>query len=167
MKTVGWKDIAELIGITAIVASLIFVGLEMRQQQVLARAELGSQSFEYMTSIRQAFSDPAFAGTYVKMLENPGELTNAETASLNGFYHELIQLVERDCYLVGLGVFSECTNTLNRFYPEYFGNQFAKNWWRSTRGIYRAGLVERISPVIEQLDNDVSHRYLDNGKSSP
>jgi len=34
---ISWKTIAELIGIAAIVASLIFVGLELRQAQKIAR----------------------------------------------------------------------------------------------------------------------------------
>ena len=36
MNHTKWKDIAELIGITAIVASLIFVGLELRQAYQIA-----------------------------------------------------------------------------------------------------------------------------------
>ena len=40
MKEVSWKDIAELIGITAIVASLIFVGLQMRQTHEIALVTL-------------------------------------------------------------------------------------------------------------------------------
>ena len=39
MKSIGWKDGAELVGILAIVASLIFVGLEMRQAQEIAMSE--------------------------------------------------------------------------------------------------------------------------------
>ena len=39
MKTRDWKDAAELIGIAAIVASLIFVGLQMKQAQEIANAE--------------------------------------------------------------------------------------------------------------------------------
>jgi hypothetical protein len=39
MANVKWKDTAELIGIGAIVASLMFVGLQMRQEQVIARAQ--------------------------------------------------------------------------------------------------------------------------------
>ena len=35
-KSFHWKDFAELVGITAIVASLIFVGLQMRQAQDIA-----------------------------------------------------------------------------------------------------------------------------------
>ena len=39
MRKTDWKDIAELIGISAIVASLIFVGLELRQSRDIARGE--------------------------------------------------------------------------------------------------------------------------------
>ena len=39
LKPTNWKDSAELIGIAAIVASLIFVGLQMRQAEDIARYE--------------------------------------------------------------------------------------------------------------------------------
>ena len=39
VKRHDWKDIAELIGIAAIVASLIFVGLQMKQSQEIAIAD--------------------------------------------------------------------------------------------------------------------------------
>jgi len=39
LKTANWKDIAELIGIAAIVVSLVFVGLQLRQEQEIAIVE--------------------------------------------------------------------------------------------------------------------------------
>ena len=39
MAQKSWKEIAELIGLTAIVASLVFVGMQMKQSQQLAFAE--------------------------------------------------------------------------------------------------------------------------------
>ena len=36
MKSANWKESAELVGLAAIVASLIFVGLELRQSQKIA-----------------------------------------------------------------------------------------------------------------------------------
>jgi len=39
MRSADWKDIAELVGIAAIVASLIFVGLQMKQSQDIAIAD--------------------------------------------------------------------------------------------------------------------------------
>lgn len=52
MKSPHWKDVAELVGIAAIVASLIFVGLQMKQSQEIAiaaqyheRAALAAEMF--------------------------------------------------------------------------------------------------------------------------
>ena len=39
MKSLNWKDGIEFVGVVAIVASLIFVGLEMRQSRDIALAE--------------------------------------------------------------------------------------------------------------------------------
>ena len=39
MKIEDWKSVAELVGIAAIVASLVFVGLQMRQSQEIAIAQ--------------------------------------------------------------------------------------------------------------------------------
>ncbi len=39
MKTMNWKDAAETVGMAAIVASLIFVGLQMRQTRDIALTE--------------------------------------------------------------------------------------------------------------------------------
>ncbi len=40
MKNTDWKATAELIGIAAVVASLIFVGLQLRQEQDIAIAQI-------------------------------------------------------------------------------------------------------------------------------
>jgi hypothetical protein len=39
MRFARWKDIAELVGLAAIVGSLVFVGLQMKQNQAIALAE--------------------------------------------------------------------------------------------------------------------------------
>jgi hypothetical protein len=40
MKTYNWRSIAELIGVSAIVLSLIFVGAQIRQEQNIALAQI-------------------------------------------------------------------------------------------------------------------------------
>ena len=44
--TSKWKDFAELIGITAIVLSLVFVGLQLRQSQLIAQSDIALQELE-------------------------------------------------------------------------------------------------------------------------
>ena len=63
MKFAQWNEIAELVGIVAIVASLVFVGLQMRQDHVFARSDLGAGSFESLASLRQAMISDEFAAT--------------------------------------------------------------------------------------------------------
>ena len=46
MKSTSWKDIAETIALAAIVASLVFVGLELQQSQSIAIADRQSQQME-------------------------------------------------------------------------------------------------------------------------
>ena len=40
MNSSNWKDVAELVGIAALVASLVFVGLQVRQDQDIAVAQI-------------------------------------------------------------------------------------------------------------------------------
>ena len=74
MKPANWKDIAELFGILAIVLSLVFVGFQMRQEQLIARSELTSHTFDLMLGFNQALFDPSFAGTYAKILDDSEEV---------------------------------------------------------------------------------------------
>jgi len=40
MKPISWKEAAELIGIFSILASLIFVALQLRQEEALLQTEM-------------------------------------------------------------------------------------------------------------------------------
>jgi len=40
MGTGNWRELAEILGIAAIVASLVFVGMQLRQEQEIALAEI-------------------------------------------------------------------------------------------------------------------------------
>ena len=52
MRTKKWKGIAEAIGVTAIVASLVFVGLQIRQDDEIARLELIDRSTEQQRDLQ-------------------------------------------------------------------------------------------------------------------
>jgi len=53
LNKVDWKGTAELIGLAAIVASLIFVGLQMRQDQEIARAQALVDASAVVTDLNQ------------------------------------------------------------------------------------------------------------------
>jgi len=53
----NWKDTAELVGIAAIVASLLFVGLQMRLDQQIAGAQAYMDSANGLIELSQLTSD--------------------------------------------------------------------------------------------------------------
>lgn len=54
-----WKSYAELLGITAVVASLIFVGLELRQSQSIAEAEMHANNLANILEVHNAMINNA------------------------------------------------------------------------------------------------------------
>ncbi len=130
MKFREWNEIAELVGIAAIVASLVFVGLQMRQDHAIARSELGAGSFESLASLRQEVMEPEFAATYAKMLEQPEQLTTAEQLQVNAYLDAAKFLIIRECYLYVRGIFGECTVLVRDYGPYFFGSSYAQTWWR-------------------------------------
>lgn len=130
MKNTNWKDSAELVGIAAIVASLVFVGLQMRQDRIHARAELGAGSFESLASLRLELTSSEFAATYAKVLERPEQLTTAERLQINGYLDAVKLLIIRECYLKEREVFTECEVIVREYGPYFFGNRYAQSWWK-------------------------------------
>ncbi len=57
MKSGNWKDAAELVGMAAIVASLVFVGLQMRQTQDIAVTDSGWNSVLAEIEARHAIDE--------------------------------------------------------------------------------------------------------------
>ena len=59
MKAESWKQIAEAIGVAAIVASLIFVGLQVRQEDDVARLELIDRSIDHQRELHKWIAENA------------------------------------------------------------------------------------------------------------
>lgn len=158
MKQTDWKDIAELIGIAAIVASLVFVGLQMQQDRVHARAELGADSFSNLASLSLQMTSDEFAPVFAKAIEAPGELTTAEKLQVNGFLEAYLYLVIRDCYLKEREVFPECEIIVREYGPKFFGNHYAQSWWRLQDPNNLAFLPNWVDAVITGIDPESNLR---------
>lgn len=161
MRSTNWKDIAEIIGIAAIVASLVFVGMQMRQDRTLARAELGAGSFESVATLWLEMTDPEFAATYAKMLENPEQLTTAEKLQINGYLDAVKMLLIRECYLTERGVFTECDIMVREYGPFFFGNRYAQSWWRLQSPGELTFLPSWVDEEIRGIDAESNLRQLE------
>ena len=159
MTNLKWRNLFEFIGLVAIVLSLIFVGLQIQQEQVLARADLGSRGVETLISLDLHASDPAFASTYAKMIDQPSELTDDEMIQINGYLSAALSLFTRECYLMVRGVYEECDAMFKANAPFFFGSQYAQAWWRQNwqSSPYTPAWM---NDEIEKLGVDVSGQML-------
>ena len=96
MKSTSWKDIAELIGIATIVASLIFVGLQMRQDRLIAETQIYSEREDTTIELARLISDSA--DIWMKGC-NGEELSELEQLKFNSlaraFYLDRVYRYER------------------------------------------------------------------------
>lgn len=161
MKNTNWKEVAELIAIVAVVASLVFVGMQMQQDRVHARAELGADSFSNLASLSVELAGEELAPIIAKAIEKPEELTTAEKLQVNGYLEAFTYLILRDCYLKEREVFVECDVIVREYGPRFFGNRYAQSWWRLQKAGDLEFMPDWVDAVITDIDPESNRRFLD------
>jgi len=162
MKSRDWKDIAELIGITAIVASLLFVGLQMKQSQDIASAERIMLRAATFVEVNNALNE--YAGIWVR--GNSGEeLDEDETVIFRNlvvshqvFYQSAFRAARQ------LGIYGAERSNLVTYASFLYKNPGARRAWnlheadfqRAARQLYPPGLpggwADDIRSSLAKLD---------------
>ena len=75
LKTTDWKGIAEIVGIGAIVASLVFVGLQLQQSQTIAFSERQQEQSEREIAIHDFIANNV---NLIIKLNSGDQLSDAE-----------------------------------------------------------------------------------------
>lgn len=115
-----WKTIAELIGITAVVASLVFVGYEIRQNTSQLRTD-GARSVTEMVNHLNAgiFSDATLAGIVKQGAQNFESLNDIERAQFESYQFARLNVAD---YIMDLE--REGVSDLNFRYVDYLVREF-------------------------------------------
>jgi len=148
------SDLAQIFGVFAVVASLIFVGVQLRQNTVqMQRAERNATNAE-ASIIRQAvFTDPDVAELVHACVNETRPLSPVEVDRLNLFLWEvgylIIQFWDRTRY--GLFQRKEEYEKIVQSLSPYFTSRFGLAWWRVARGVFRSDFVADLEQVIPTL----------------
>jgi hypothetical protein len=88
MKPSSWREVAELIGVAAIVASLLFVGLELRQSREIAISEAYQMRAATEVSHGAAIASvPGFISGLAKLIDGgPADALTTEEQIAQQFY---------------------------------------------------------------------------------
>jgi len=144
-----WANIAEIIGGIAIIASLIFVGLELRQTtaQMRLSSDIGADASNISLSVRIAenaeLSDIVFRGE-----NDPGSLTDFEMARFENVALPRIAMWENTFDLYEAGNMSE---TDWKSWDEFNRLRWQKPGYKVVYEKFRAGFGKRSAPYFEAL----------------
>ena len=138
----NWKSTAEFLGITAVVASLVFVGLQLRQAQDIAIAEMNASGVANTLEEYNAVMENVDVWIRGNADEN---LTSAEAeiylrllTNMNNRFYFIVQQQER------LGVGDDAVLDVAEFAGFLYENPGARRVWRAREdrlGKYR-GLIK-------------------------
>ena len=143
MTSDTWKDYFELVGIAAIVVSLVFVGYELRQSTAVARSDaynnFSSQFFELVSdaALDQRMSNLL---SQVNRGANPDEFTSDEQASIRMYQGAAVRVWEGLFRSVQAGVLNEDA-LVGAANGMIINNEYFKSTWASTKHIYTNDFV--------------------------
>ena len=147
------SDWIQIIGMIGVIAGLLLITYEFRQNRQLARAELNSQQIVHMGSIHSAFRNREFAAVFQKSLELPDSLTPDEKLMMDGHFRDLINLLVRDNMMFNLGVYEDNSG----FWADYvvrhgLGTDYGRQWWSQNKDQFGRNAI-KIDGRLEKLKN--------------
>ncbi len=170
MDKPSWKDIAEFIGIGAIVASLIFVGLELQQQQKIAIAaqyqERSKTAIDYFLEISERPVYQQRTAERLRRRYDVSDLTREDRELLeNGSPKEIcdwfiqaqinLLMFDNNYFQYESGFASEDTwqNQRERLKWLLQTNSFARQEIRTFGSRFRPTFVDVLSPLIDEIES--------------
>lgn len=146
-----WKGIAELIGVTAIVASLIFVGLELRQSRQIAIADIYQQRTSMLIDLHAArlSSEPLALAMHKALTDE--QLSDWESGLVNTSHYLLLTYWENVHFQYEYGLMPhEQWQASQRAMGNYIRNTpGALNFWNSAKFAMRDSFVAAVDDAIK------------------
>lgn len=164
LKSGDWKSIAELIGIAAIVASLIFVGLQMRQSQDIALSQTHStRSGTVIAQIMSVAENPYYLSALAKRAAgNPDEITPIEHQALMQIANAVLYSVEDAFYQYKKGFLPDERWNASRETLRWFMSGDAhiqtREIYERNPSVWSSEFQQVVDDIIRELDASAAAR---------
>ncbi|MEL6869145.1 MAG: hypothetical protein AAFO81_05035 [Pseudomonadota bacterium] len=151
--TVG--DKVQIIGLIAIVISLLLVLFELQQSRRIAGAQLMAQQFDAITDRYLAVMGENAASIMAKACHQPETLTNEDEIVLDAYLNAQFLTIRRVWQLADFGEILTTKEAARSWTKGVFGYMFAfpqtDRWWSAIRKIY-----EPVFPEVVEIGDSVS-----------
>ena len=151
-----------LVASLAILVGLILVAIELNQNTEHLRLQLLDQSAARETESNLALLGENPTAAIEKSVREPENLTYAEFRIVDAYLISVLSGWEDRFFLYEAGLVdaSDWKQKVDEEIDWYFGNRFAKNWWRETGNV----VVERdfaryIDEALQAVGDDDTYNY--------
>ena len=147
--TKGWLDLVALI---AVIAGLLLVAYEVRQANVLAKAQAENGIYEGWEVLSMAEIETGIHALYFRSIDDPASLSDAEVLDISSWLTAVISLYSRDGRL-----FHEYGLSTDPTYytagPGYFDGQIARAWFYDNEPWIRDSTPELADSITRYIES--------------
>ncbi len=118
-----WKETAEVIGVLGIIAGIIFLGYEIRQNTTAVRSEASQGLQDQILGIYDMLMNDPMAEIYLKGMADPSALSAAEAVKFHSFWTVGLQAHQNMHTQVREGAIDQ---------------QLAEGWWQLLRDNFQS-----------------------------
>jgi len=149
MTLMEWGAIGELVGGVAIIGSLIYVGLQVKQGTQSSRAATTHAFLSQYSELLMRITEADFRDVFWHGLRGLKNLKGSEVASFMAFMATLLRTLESFYYQKKEGIFAgEIFDTWMIQYIDLFGHEGVREYWAVRKHQFSA---EFVSWFDEQL----------------
>ena len=157
--------IAEVIGVITIVASLVYVAAQIRQNNKLATAEAIREIYGSWEQISLSEYGTDIADLYIKSIERPEDLSSAEIIKLSAWLTAITAAYGRQCYMYDFGLAEDPSAELANSAQFFFGSSFSRSWYEENKSWMPSQLIEIIDREIRENSAETKSQYTERIKS--
>ena len=147
-----WKDWLEIVGIAAIVGSLVFVGLEVQQNTVAIQDSSHQTSLMMSHDTSERLWDPAFAKVYDDGLRDYSGLEGPQKRQFDQYIGQRINVWEYAFAARDRGVMSEeFWQAWDRYFTAEIRQRAIREVWAARKHGYSESFQIHVDAVVASL----------------
>ena len=152
VRALKWKEVAELVGLIAILSGMFLVYEEIRQNSAIARAELSSANFQRMAELRDELLDEEFSALYQKGVQSPETLDTSERQVLREYFNSFIWVLAFEYQNYNLGIFAEYDQMARIVARQQFARGFGRAYWNAAKNRFNPDIVAVVDEELARFD---------------
>lgn len=148
--------IGEVAAAVLLVFSLIYVGIQIRQNTGELRRSSFRSVFDSYSNLRHAtISTPEISRLHFKALSNPEELLPEELYRVEQFYTELAWATFHLYETIETGMMKQ--DSLNysfQFLAQHLISMPGSTWWHAARSMYGPAFAKEVDKALDRLSSE-------------